>query len=215
MRARRPVLGLAVVLLVVTSGCTSDPGTSAAPAGAPSAPAAVPSAGSAPGVPRAPGLAPSATSPVPSPQRTAPSTGVGEGIAVGVDRSDADAVTEAVLGTVFTADTTADQGPNDAAVRAVGLLTPEFAAAVVGTPPVRGPGAQWLGWAARGVRLTPDLQVLPDDRPDDTATEAYRIYLVTQTPTSDGQDLAPVVVVAYVQLVATASGWAVANIDQR
>lgn len=214
-----PALVIAAVLLVVTAGCTSDPTTTAVtavPAGSPTLPAVVPPAGSVPGVSLAPELAPTAGSAVGSPERTAPTSGAGQGIGVGVDRSDPDAVTEAVLTTVFTSDTTADQGPNDAAARAVGLLTPQFSAAVVGTPPVRGPGAQWLDWAARGVRLTPTLQALPDDRPDDTATAAYRIYLVTQTPiTSDGQDLAPVVVVAYVQLLTTTSGWAVANIDQR
>ncbi len=212
----------ALLLTLGAAGCTPTPtatiGLTASPSSSPltSTPTPTPSTPSAPGVALAPELTPTATGPVATPERTAPGTAAGASIAAGVDRTNPDAVTAAVLSTFFTADTTIDQGPHDAAARAVALLTPDYAAAILGTPPVRGPGAQWNGWAARGVRLVPTLQALPDDRPADSAATAYRIDLVTQTPTTtDGQALAPVVTVAYVQLHATGSGWAVATIDQR
>lgn len=214
----------ALLLTLGAAGCTPtptatiDPTTALSGSQPPSTPTPTPapSAASAPGVVLAPERAPTATDPVVTPKRTAPGTAAGASIAAGVDRANPDAVTAAVLSTFFTADTTIDQGPHDAAARAVALLTPDYAAAILGTPPVRGPGAQWDGWAARGVRLVPTLQALPDDRPADSAATAYRIDLVTQTPTTtDGQALAPVVTVAYVQLHATGSGWAVATIDQR
>lgn len=222
---RRSVVAVAAWAgLLVVTGCT---GTPAAPGPAPSSETAAASvtAGAssgvettaAAGVPLAPELAPTATAPLSTVARPAPSTpAAGQGPEAGVDRSDPDAVTTAVLTTFYTADTTVDAGPNDAAARAVGLLTDDYATAIMTTPPVRGPGAQWTDWAARGVTLAPVLEALPDDRPDDSTDAAYRIYLITQTPTTgDGQALAPVVTVAYVQLLATPAGWAVARVDQR
>jgi hypothetical protein len=210
----------ALLLTLGVAGCTPTPAATidptASPSTSPLTSAPAPSTSSVPGVALAPELAPTATGPVPTPERNAPTTAPGQGIAAGVNRTNPDAVTAAVLTTFFTADTTADHGPNDAAARATALLTPDYAAAILGTPPVRGPGAQWSAWAARGVRLVPVLEALPDDRPSDSTTAAYRIYLITQTPTTtDGQALAPVVTVAYVQLLTTDSGWAVANVDQR
>ena len=216
MNPRTTAVAAALVLMGLVSGCTST-STPTATTGVTTTPkTSQQGPASAPGVAQAPELAPTATSAVPAPERVAPTTAAGHGIAAGVNRADPDAVTTAVLTTFFTADTTTDQGPNDAAARAAALLTPAYAAAIVTTPPVRGPGAQWSDWAARGVRLTPALKPLPDDRPADSTTAAYRIYLITQTPTTQaGQALAPVVVVAYVQLLATTAGWAVANVDQR
>lgn len=219
MSPRTTPVVAALLLTSLVGGCTSTPTAAtqatALPGTSQLGPARAP-APALPGVRPAPGPAPTATTAVGTPQRVAPTTAPGQGIAAGVNRADPDAVSAAVLTTFFTADTTTDQSPNAAAARAVALLTPAYATAVVSSPPVRGPGAQWSDWATRGVRLVPTLQPLPDDRPADSATTAYRIYLVTQTPTTaNGQALAPVVVVAYVQLLATASGWAVANVDQR
>ncbi len=211
----------AATLLLLVAGCSTS-SASDAPSVTSSATATPP----APSTATPPALQVSVTSSAAAltpttvlestPQRVAPTTATGEGIAAGVDRTSADAVATAVLTVFFTADTTVDEGPNAAAARASALLTPAYAATIMGSPPVIGAGAQWQGWAARGVQLSAEVTGLPDDRPADTATTAFRIDLVTQTPTTaSGQALAPVVVVAYVALQATHAGWAVANIDQR
>ena len=133
-----------------------------------------------------------------------------------VDRSSIDAVATAVVTAFSTADTTVDAGPNDAAARTVSLLTADYAAAVLNTPPLRSPGAQWNTWTTQGVHLTATVAALPDDRPADTASTTTRIYLVTQTPTTrTGQVLSPVVTVAYVGLRRDTAGWAVAQVEQR
>jgi hypothetical protein len=151
------------------------------------------------------------------PERRAPvvPTGVDPATA-GVDRTSIDTVATAVVTALNTADTRTDTGPNDAAARTVGLLTADYAAAVVTTPPLRSAGARWTTWTTQGVQLTATVEALPDDRPADTATTATRLYLVTQTPTTaTGQVLDAVVTVAYIGLRRVAAGWAVAQVAQR
>lgn len=227
-RATVTVVAAAVGLAAV--GCSSGGSAQAVPSGAgtsstapapasaaPSSSAEVRSTSSA--VAASAVAAPTTTTttpPVFTPQRVAPRSVAGASIAAGVDRTNPAAVATAVLTAFFTADTTVDAGPNDAAARASALLSPSYAATILASPPVIGAGAQWDGWSARGVRLSAEVTPLPDDRPADTATTAFRIDLVTQTPTTAaGQALLPVVVVAYVALQSTPAGWAVATIDQR
>jgi hypothetical protein len=151
------------------------------------------------------------------PERSAPSvpSSVAPALAL-VDRSSIDAVATTVVAAFNTADTATDTGPNDAAARTISLLTADYAAAVINTPPQRSPGAQWNTWTTQGVHLAATVKPLPDDRPADTTSTATRIYLVTQTPTTaTGQVLAPVVTVAYVGLRKDTAGWAVAQVEQR
>ena len=151
------------------------------------------------------------------PERSAPSmpTAVDPVLAT-VDRTSADAVAMAVVTAFNTADTTVDAGPNDAAAAAISLLTADYAAGIINTPPLRSPGAQWNTWTTQGVKLTATVAALPDDRPADTASTATRIYLVTQTPiTGTGNTLPAVVTIAYVGLARTTAGWSVAQVEQR
>ena len=151
------------------------------------------------------------------PERSAPSmpTAVDPVLAT-VDRTSADAVAMAVVTAFNTADTTVDAGPNDAAAAAISLLTADYAAGIVNTPPLRSPGAQWNTWTTQGVKLTATVAALPDDRPADTASTATRIYLVTQAPTlRSGTTQPAVVTIAYVGLARTNAGWSVAQVEQR
>lgn len=202
------VVGLAAVMVAATA-CAST--GAATPAARPpsfttaSAPAAASS------------TAPQSASRTVQPERSTPTAATAVPPALArVDRGSIDAVATAVVTAFNTADTTTDSGPNDTAARTVSLLTADYAAGIVNTPPLRSPGAQWNSWAAQGVRLGATVKTLPDDRPVDTTTTATRIYLVTQTPTTrTGQVLAPVVTVAYVGLRRGTSGWAVAQVEQR
>ena len=206
---RTPLLLVALaVTAAVATGCSSaQPAASESPAAATSASSAGPF--TAVGTPTA--------SRSVEPERFAPSvpSAVDPALA-GVDRTNIDAVASTVVTAFNTADTATDTGPNDAAARTVRLLTADYAAGIINTPPLRSPGAQWNTWTSQGVRLTAKVEALPDDRPADTTSTATRIYLVTQTPTtSGGRALDPVVTVAYVGLRRDTSGWAVAQVEQR
>jgi hypothetical protein len=198
---------LATAVVLVATGCSSAQTTAAGST------ETTPTGSSA----AAPSAASTVTSRSVQPERSAPPvpTGVDPALA-GVDRSSIDAVATAVVTAFTTANTATDTGPNDAAARTISLLTADYAAAVITTPPLRSPGARWNTWTAQGVRLTATVKPLADDRPADTTTTATRIYLVTQTPTTAaGQVLDAVVTVAYVALRRDTSGWAVAQVEQR
>ena len=205
---RTPLLAALAVTAAVATGCSSahlaaSEGTTA-PTSAGSASASVATG------------TPSASRSV-EPERSAPSvpSAVTPALAQ-VDRTNIDAVATTVVTAFNTADTRTDSGPNDAAARTVSLLTADYAAGILNTPPLRSPGTQWNTWTSQGVRLTAKVEALPDDRPADTTSTATRIYLVTQTPTTaGGQVLAPVVTVAYVGLRRDTAGWAVAQVEQR
>ena len=47
---------------------------------------------------------------------------------------------------------------------------------------MRGPGAEWTGWAAHRAYAEVDTSVGGDDHPADTATTAYRQVLVVVRP---------------------------------
>lgn len=98
-----------------------------------------------------------------------------------VDRSDPDAVTDAVLTIMHTHDTDIDLSPSDAPRRAVQLLTPEYAATTNQTIPGGG-GADWTTLAQAGGYTTVTLEDITEyDAPQDTDTEAYRERIVTVT----------------------------------
>jgi hypothetical protein len=198
---------LATAVVLVATGCSSAQTTAAGST------ETTPTGSSA----AAPSAASTVTSRSVQPERSAPPvpTGVDPALA-GVDRSSIDAVATAVVTAFTTANTATDTGPNDAAARTISLLTADYAAAIITTPPLRSPGARWNTWSAQGVRLTATVKALADDRPADTTSTATRIYLVTQTPTTAaGQVLDAVVTVAYVALRRDTSGWAVAQVEQR
>ncbi len=207
---RRRAATLFAAVLLVSTGCSSR--TPSATTLSPASPAAT-----APGTATALGTATATPSRTVQPERSAPvvPSSVAPALAK-VDRGSVDAVAMAVVTAFNTADTTTDTGPNDAAARTISLLTADYAAAIVNTPPLRSPGAQWNTWTTQGVKLTATVAALPDDRPADTTSTATRIYLVTQTPTPrTGATLAPVVTVAYVGLRRDTTGWAVAQVEQR
>jgi hypothetical protein len=205
---RTPLLLLLAVTAAVATGCSSaqlsaSEGTTATTSASPTGPSTM--------------VGPPTASRSVEPERSAPSvpSSVDPALA-GVDRTNIDAVAIAVVTAFNTADTTTDTGPNDAAARTISLLTADYAAAIVNTPPLRSPGAQWNTWTTQGVKLIATVAALPDDRPTDTTSTATRIYLVTQTPTArTGATLAPVVTVAYVGLRRDTTGWAVAQVEQR
>ncbi|UZJ26881.1 hypothetical protein RHODO2019_17960 (plasmid) [Rhodococcus antarcticus] len=203
---RAALLAAATTVVLVVSGCSSAQITAAG--GTETTPTTTGSSAAA---------APPTVSRSVQPERSAPPvpTAVDPALA-GVDRSSIDAVATAVVTAFTTANTATDTGPNDAAARTISLLTADYAAAIITTPPLRSPGARWNTWSAQGVRLTATVEPLADDRPADTTSTATRIYLVTQTPTTrTGQVLDPVVTVAYMGLRRDTSGWAVAQVEQR
>lgn len=175
----------------------------------------VASAVAACGAENPPAPAPATSVPPPQAARPAPSS-TSDPTTPAVRRSSIEAVARWVVETMYSANTSVDPGPNAAARRAVPLLTTEFAEGVLNSPPLRAPGAQWNTWAARKVRLEPKIRAITDDRPTDSAKQAYRIYEVTQIPkAADCATLAPVVVTVYVLLRKGADGWAVQSVDER
>lgn len=98
-----------------------------------------------------------------------------------VDGTQPDAVARWVLTAWYGYDTALDAGPSDTARRALPWLTPHLADIVRQATPIAAPPATWTRWAqARAyatVRLTPGA----DDRPPDTALQAFRVYTVDLT----------------------------------
>ncbi|WP_068275241.1 hypothetical protein [Aldersonia kunmingensis] len=99
----------------------------------------------------------------------------------GVDRTDPDATARAALVVWFSWNTNTDTGPNDAAARALPLLSEQLAAAVTGSASVTGPGAQWARWAAAHATIDVRVDASTELVPPQTATEAIRVFTVTQT----------------------------------
>lgn len=126
-----------------------------------------------------------------SPARTAPGT---------VDQRDADAVSAAVLTTMWRIDTTADRDQRDAVLRAAGWLSPAYLADLRAGPKV-GTDAAWTTWAAHRARTKPALTAGRDQRPPDTATHADRQWQLTVTPIgADGWRGRPLTMTAFVAL---------------
>ncbi|WP_436774449.1 hypothetical protein [Yinghuangia sp. YIM S09857] len=100
-----------------------------------------------------------------------------------VAQSDATAVSSAALTVMFTYDTTTDTTAQDAVLRAQPWLTEAYAAVQREHVSVGPPGAQWTEWTGHQAYTTPALERGRDQAPPDTATTAYRQWLVRYTPT--------------------------------
>ncbi|MDV6263901.1 hypothetical protein [Rhodococcoides yunnanense] len=146
------------------------------------------------------------------PTRTPPTAATAlPDIAAGVDRQDPDSVATAALTVWFTWNTAVDDGPNDAAARTAPLLTSDYAREITSTTAQSSPGAQWLGWAASGAVLTPDLVADDEPVPPQTDSTAYRSYRVTQTV--DGAPVSERVVAMILRR--GPGGWEVSRIQDK
>ncbi|WP_267717164.1 hypothetical protein [Streptomyces sp. CoH17] len=138
-----------------------------------------------------------------------------------IDHSDADAVGRGVLTMMWTFDTTSDAAPFNASVRAAGTgwLTEAYASLLRAHRSRAVPGAQWQEWASHQARTTVTLHKAEDAaKPADTATEAWRQWVVTATP--HGRDRwtgEPVTALAYVRLTRedTGAAWRVDEVLTR
>jgi hypothetical protein len=159
-----------------------------------------------------------ATLPVDSattPATSAPAAGRPKGLPdlKAVNGNDPTAVSRAALIIMWTTDASIDRaGQHDAQLRALPLLTSGYAtqirAASPGPPP---PDA----WTRNGVRTQVQLRPGAENRPADTATAAYRQWLLTVT-TADAKgrhQASPFHVIAYVALArAAGQPWRVSNV---
>ncbi|MGC0407500.1 hypothetical protein RKD31_000743 [Streptomyces sp. SAI-163] len=138
-----------------------------------------------------------------------------------IDHTDADAVGRGVLTMMWTFDTTSDTAPFDASVRAAqtGWLTEAYAALLRTHRPRAVPGAQWQEWASHRAHTTVTLHKAEDAaKPADTATEAWRQWVVTATPHGrDHWTAEPVTALAYVRLIRkdTGTAWLVDRVLTR
>ncbi|MFI7615677.1 hypothetical protein ACIBP6_31085 [Nonomuraea terrae] len=117
-----------------------------------------------------------------------------------IDQRDADAVSTAVLTTMWSIDTTTDRDQRDAVLRAAGWLSPAYLADLRTGPRV-GTDAAWTTWAAHRAHTRPALTAGRDTRPPDTATHAYRQWQLAVTPIgADGWRGRPLTMTAFVVL---------------
>ncbi|OZE26815.1 hypothetical protein CH256_16640 [Rhodococcus sp. 05-2254-6] len=186
---------IAATVLTACSGGSTDNGSDDAPS--------IPAQQWTPGTPP-----PSGSDPTRTPPPTATAL---PDIAAGVDRQDPDSVATAALTVWFTWNTAVDDGPNDAAARTAPLLTSEYAREITSTTAQSSPGAQWLGWAASGAVLTPDLAADDEPVPPQTDSTAYRSYRVTQTV--DGAPVSERVVAMILRR--GSDGWEVSRIQDK
>ncbi|UGQ15001.1 hypothetical protein LO772_16370 [Yinghuangia sp. ASG 101] len=133
-----------------------------------------------------------------------------------VDGADPTAVSQAALTTWFTADTVVDTSMQDAVVRAVPWLTPEYARDQTSYTPLAGSRAQWTEWTRHRAYTVVALVVASEaGAPPDAGGEAYRKWLVTVTPHGrDGWVGPPQVSPAFVRLVraSVSDPWRVAEV---
>ncbi|PZG22362.1 hypothetical protein [Nonomuraea aridisoli] len=142
---------------------------------------------------RQPSAAPGHAATTAAPDPAAPDPGT-------IDQRDADAVSTAVLTTMWSIDTTADRDQRDAVLRAAGWLSPDYLADLRTAPRV-GTDAAWTTWAAHRARTRPTLTAGRDTRPPDTATHAYRQWQLAVTPIgADGWRGRPLTMTAFVAL---------------
>ncbi|MGW0659361.1 hypothetical protein [Streptodolium elevatio] len=131
-----------------------------------------------------------------------------------VAQSDASAVSSAALTVMFTYDTTTDTTSQDAVLRAQPWLTEEYAATQREHVSVSPPGADWTTWTEHRAYTAPVLERGRDQAPTDTATTAYRQWLVRYTPTGrDGWKGTEVTVVVFALLTrqSAADPWRVSD----
>ena len=87
---------------------------------------------------------------------------------------------------------------------------------MTGSDAAAGPGARWLGWAAQhatvGVRVDPATELVPAQ----TATEAFRVFVVTQTVFDpQGRVIDTRTPTVGVVLHNPGTGWEVSAVDER
>lgn len=134
-----------------------------------------------------------------------------------VDRSSPDTVALAALRTWYTTDTATDSSATEAALRSrplldAGLYTQLHANAGAQST------SQWRQWTQLHVTTTAAVRLVQEglNPPHDTATTAYRVVQVTQTPTTGaGQLLPPIERAAYTALSKQPGGWVVSQVSQR
>ncbi|MFI6368301.1 hypothetical protein ACIBG0_36860 [Nocardia sp. NPDC050630] len=133
-----------------------------------------------------------------------------------VNRGDPDATARTVLGVWFAWNTNTDSGPNNAAARSAPLLSRDLVAAITGTAPVAGPGAQWNQWAHQHATVAVEVEAAAETVPPQTATEAIRAFVVTQSVyTPLGELIDSVTRAVRVVLHLSGSSWEVSNVDSR
>jgi hypothetical protein len=182
-------IGLALGCAVL-AGCSSRPAPSGLPSSAPT--------------PYPPARSQTVDGLPPEPAAAPPAPG-----------SSPDTVAAEALAVMFRWDTGRDSGPATATRRALAFLAPPMSSAVITSPPVASPGAQWNTWAAHHATLTPAITPGSDDRPPDTADQAYRQFEITQAVHSpDGWSAPPQHATAFVTLVHTAAGWKITDVRQ-
>lgn len=202
LSARGPLL-VAVAAALVITGCGS------------SGESAVATSTAAPAQQWNPGESP--TTSVSTPTASRPPAASLPPEAAGVDFTSPDAVARAALTVWFGWNTNTDTGPNDAAQRSTPLLTDRFADSITATSAVSGPGGQWLEWAAERAVVAVEVDPSTASVPEETPTEAYRVFEITQTArTPEGEVVGTRQVGANVQL-RNASGdrWEVEKISER
>ena len=132
-----------------------------------------------------------------------------------VDRRSPDAVSEAALTALYSYDTALDRSPADAARRALPWLSPALAQSIRTAQPAP-PGASWTIWSAHHAVITARLAPGHDDRPADTATDAYRQYTVELIPRGrDKWQGPPEVTTVFLQLTQGTDGWNVEALTPR
>ncbi|MBA4025042.1 MAG: hypothetical protein C0482_22030 [Gordonia sp.] len=148
---------------------------------------------------------------------TAPTPATALDKALQVDRSDPEQLAQAAVKIWFSWDTSADDGPNDAAARTAPLLTTSFADSLFSTGS-NSPGGQWLTWAADDAVITPTWRLLPDQGAPQTADRKYFVYEIQQTArTPEGNQIGkPATASAWVICVRTGDDfWEVSQLAQR
>lgn len=132
-----------------------------------------------------------------------------------VAQSDATEVSSAALTVMFTYDTSTDTTAQDAVLRAQPWLTEEYAALQREHVSVGPPGAEWTTWTAHKAFTAPVLERGRDQAPTDSATTAYRQWLVRYTPQGrDGWkgDETAVVVFAVLTRAKASDPWRVSDL---
>jgi hypothetical protein len=116
---------------------------------------------------------------------------------------------------MYLVDTTRDRGFADALRRAARLLSTGYAGAVR-TAPTPTPDAQWQQWTQHQAYTDVTVVPSPEDRPPDSATTAYRGYVLTDAPVGrDGWRGRPQQLIALVTLTHAPGGWVVDRLDFR
>lgn len=128
-------------------------------------------------------------------------------------RADPAAVGAEVERRLWTLDTTTDTSPRAGLVRSAELLTPDLQAqaGALGTDPV--PGAEWGTWRSHQATVTPAVTLQRHSgAPPDTATTAYRSYVVALTIRGRDGWTATKTDVGFLTLTYGTAGWAVAKL---